>query len=428
MTTTDAPADPRAALAGDIEAEAERILALFRDFMRIDTSNPPGDTVRAADFVEGLLVAEGHRPERIAPQADKPNIVVHCSGRGPGHHLILNGHMDVFPAGDESRWTKPPFGAELADGYVYGRGAIDMKCGSTASIATFLLLSRHREAWDGQLTLTMVSDEETGGAWGTGYLLEHHRAAVLGDCVLNGEPSSRYTVRFGEKAVVRKDFHIRTAGGHGAYTHLSPSATKIAAEAMLALYALEDLEPEVPRDLAETMARNDVRAALEDGLGAGAADVVGRLTVNIGVVRGGVKVNMLPGECMFQVDLRLPVGITRDRVEAEIARILERFPEVSVSEGEHSSERAYVSPTRHPMLDAITQNAERIAGVRPAPVVTLGGTDCRFWRARGVPAYVYGPTPDRMGAPDERVAVEELMNVVRVHVLSAYDYLAGGVR
>jgi len=78
----------------------------------------------------------------------------------------------------------------------------------------------------------------------------------------------------------------------------------------------------------------------------------------------------------------------------------------------------------HEMLRIIQDNAEAVAGTRPAPVVGLGGTDCRFWRAKGVPAFVYGCLPDRMGAPDERVPVEEFLDVVRVHTLSAYDYLA----
>ena len=117
-----------------------------------------------------------------------PNIVATFDAGQPGKHLVLNGHIDVFPVADDGRgWTQDPWGGELVDGKIYGRGVADMKCGTSASIWTYFYLPRHQERLKGRLTLTAVSDEETFGPYGARYLMEHH-PEVHGDALLNGEP------------------------------------------------------------------------------------------------------------------------------------------------------------------------------------------------------------------------------------------------
>ncbi len=174
------------------------------------------------------------------------------------------------------------------------------------------------------------------------------------------------------------------------------------------------------------MAKPEVRAAIERGLGAGATEIVQKLTVNIGTIAGGVKVNMLPGECRMEVDVRLPVGIDVRRARAEVYRIAGKFPEVAIEDGVTAPIDATWSDPEHEMIGILQRNARARIGVSPPAIVTLGATDCRFWRAKGVPAYVYGCSPDGMGAPDEAVSIDEFLHVVACHALSAFDYLAAG--
>jgi succinyl-diaminopimelate desuccinylase len=411
--------EARRALLGRIEADEARLVRFLSDFTRIDTGNPPGDTRAGARFIRDFLDGAGLPCRVIAPQEAMPNLVAATRFARPGPHLVLNGHIDVFPVGDRSRWTRDPHSGEIADGRVHGRGTVDMKCGTSASVLVYAYLAQLREALRGRLTLTVVSDEETGGRWGSAYLVERHADDVLGDCVLNAEPSSPYTVRFGEKAVFWMRFLVRTPGGHSAYPHTSASANKIATRLIQDLEALESLEPRVPETVARALARPEVRAAIERGLGAGASDVVQRITVNIGVMRGGVKVNMLPSECEIEVDARLPIGIDPDDVRAAIFSIAARYPD-----GRHQPSSATWSDPAHPMVRLLQDNAEALSGVRPPAIVSLGGTDCRFWRAAGVPAFVYGPSPEGMGAPDESVRIDEFLHVVKTHALSAFDYLS----
>jgi succinyl-diaminopimelate desuccinylase len=416
--------DARRALLQRIDADRDRLVGFLQAFTRVDTANPPGDTRAGSAFIAEFLDRAGLAHRRIAPQETMPNLVASTRFPRPGHHLVLNGHIDVFPAGDRARWTHDPLSGAIVDGRVHGLGTVDMKCGTTASIFTYAYLSGLAGELGGALTLTLVSDEETGGRWGSGYLVEHHADEVLGDCVLNGEPSSPHTIRFGEKAMFWLKLSVRTPGGHSAYPHVSKSANRIATALVRDLEALEALVPATPDKVARALAGPDVRAGAERGLGAGAAEFLQKVTLNIGVMRGGVKVNMLPAACEIEADLRLPVGVDRDEVRRAVERIVARYPEASWEEGASQRVNATWSDPEHPMIGHLQDNVLALRGFRPPAIISLGGTDCRFWRAAGTPAYVYGPSPAGMGAPNESVSIDEFLHVVRTHTLSAFDYLS----
>ena len=414
----------RERLLGWIDGERERRVALLQSLTRIDTSNPPGDTRAAADLVAGFLADEGIACRTEAPRAEMPNLVSTFSGRGAGRHLVLNGHLDVFPAGDRSAWSRDPFSGDVADGRVHGRGSVDMNCGTTALLFAYAYLHRLRNELPGRVTLTVVSDEETGGRWGSGWLTERCGDEVLGDCVLNAEPSGVGTVRFGEKSMLWLRFIIRTAGGHSAYPHTGASANRLAARLVRDLEAIESKAPSEPDTVARTLDRPEVRAAIEASLGSGASEVMRRVSVNFGTVRGGVSINMLPAECVLDVDFRLPVGISRADVKREVTSIVRRFPEVRFEELDTGDIEANWSDPEHEMVGHLARNARAgPEGIVPQPVVGLGGTDTRFWRARGVPAFVHGCSPAGMGAANESVSIEEFHHVLRTHALAAFDYL-----
>jgi succinyl-diaminopimelate desuccinylase len=399
------------------------LVDFFSGFVKAKSPNPPGDTREAVEYLRKFLDGKGLAHRIVAPQETMPNIVASFSGPRPGRHLVLNGHIDVFPAGDGAGWKRDPWSGEVADGAVWGRGAADMKGGTSASFITYAYLHRIRDELKGKLTLTAVSDEETGGKWGTRYLLENHPDDCLGDCVLNGEPSSPYTVRYGEKGALRVVLTVTTPGAHGAYPHRSASATKIAARLILDLEKLTELEPQLPEEVRRAFAPAEVREATEQGLGPGASDYVSKVVVNVGVIRGGLKVNMTPGECIMELDIRIPIGLDQAGLRAALARILGAYPQVSMTVTEaHCYEPSWCDPAGE-MLEIIRSNAHAITGILPQPITTLAGTDCRYWRQRGIPAYVYGPSPGNMGTRDEGVAVDEFLGVVRTHVLSAYEYL-----
>lgn len=410
--------DQKETLLRWINEDRDKLVDFLGRFIQAKSPNPPGDTRTAAAHVCQFLDEKGLPYRVIAPQKEMPNIVGSFECGGPGRHLVLNGHMDVFPVGDVKGWTYDPWSGAVVGGHIYGRGAVDMKCGTTASIFTFAYLHRIRDCLKGRLTLTSVSDEETFGPWGAHYLMEHH-PEVHGDCCLNGEPSSPYAVRFGEKGLIWLAFTVRTHGSHGAYTHVSPSATKIAARLIDDLEVLAGIQVLAPENVEAALRRN--AEVIDKAQGKGAAEIIRKVTVNIGTIRGGLKVNLVPGECVVEADMRLPVGLEREQVMAEVEKIAARYPQVNFKEIN------YIPPSwcepYGMMAQFIRQNVKALEGFEPEPIISLGGTDARLWRYRNVPAYVYGPFPHNMGAADEHVEVEEFLHIVKTHVLSACDYL-----
>jgi len=401
-----------------IEADREILIDFLRGFIRCKSPNPPGDTRDVAAYVRGFLDRHALDYRVIAPNEAMPNIVATFDAASHGRHLALNGHMDVFPVGDGYGWSVDPWGGELIDGKIYGRGACDMKCGTTAALFTYLYLHELRGSLRGRLTLSAVSDEETFGPWGARYLAEHH-PEILGDCCLSGEPSSRYMIRFGEKGPLWLRFHVRTPGAHGAFTHASASAVGIAAQVIGELRRLEDIEPPHISNLAAAL--DQAADVLDKAYGKGAARIVQRVTVNPGLIQGGAKVNMVAADCTFEVDIRLPNGLTEVPILQEVDRIVAAHPEVSYEKILYNPP-GWCAPDSE-MAGYVRANAKELAGIDPVPTISLGGTDARLWLYAEIPAVVYGPAPTGMGSTDEHVTVDDFLHVVRCHVLSAYDYM-----
>jgi succinyl-diaminopimelate desuccinylase len=292
-----------------------------------------------------------------------------------------------------------------------------MKAGTTASIYTYMILHELRNQLKGSVTLTVVSDEETGGRLGAGWLIENV-PETLGDCCINGEPSSPYTIRFGEKGILWLKINVKSSGGHGAYPHMSVNPIKVASKLITALETLNDIPVPYPNNLRKVI--DEGWEAAEKALGKGGAEVMSRLSVNIGTIEGGLKVNVIPRECSFDVDLRLPPGLSKKDVMLRVEEIVSKHPGASVEVMRYDG--PLWSPPDSEMASIMRGNS-RLLGIDPVPIVSLGGSDLKFWRSKGIPSYYYGPMNHGMGTVDEYVEVEEFIHIVKVHLLSAYEYL-----
>jgi succinyl-diaminopimelate desuccinylase len=160
-------------------------------------------------------------------------------------------------------------------------------------------------------------------------------------------------------------------------------------------------------------------------MGADATEATQAVVVNIGTIQGGDKVNMIASQCRVEVDLRCPLGLEMDELLARFGEIVARHPAARWRLMNSSSPNVCDPEAR--VFTLLKDNAEAISGRRPVPAVSLGGTDSRLWRMRGVPALIYGPAPYGMGAPDEYVPVDELIQVAKTHTLTAWDVLMDGV-
>jgi succinyl-diaminopimelate desuccinylase len=412
----------RETILGWIEEDRNKLIDFLARLVRIPSPNPPGDTRAAAALLLAELKAHGVPAELRSAKAEWPNVVASFAAAGKGPHLVLNGHIDVFPAGPREAWSRDPWSGAVEQGKVHGRGSVDMKCGTAASLWTFIYLHRLRERLGGRLTLTCVSDEETGGSWGAKWLIDTFPEEFRGDCVLNGEPSTPDMVRFGEKGTLRIALDITTPGAHGAYTHASKNAIKLASDLIQDLYRIEDLPVVQPAVMQQAIAAS--LPAIDRALGRGAGDILNRYTVSVGVIHGGIKINMLPGRCRIEVDIRLPVATTHAGLMQEIEAIVARYPEAELQPvWAHSAEPSASDPG-HRMMHILRATVRDLRGYEPVASIGLGATDMKHWRRRGVPAYVYGCTPTNMAKPDEWVAVEEYLHILRTHALAAAAYLS----
>lgn len=410
----------------ELDADREKYIAFLQQLIRAPSPNPPGNTTEAARVIERYLINHGAKPEVVAPQPYAPNVVADFQGgKGAGQRVILNGHIDTYPVEKPDAWDKGPYSGSNDGTTIHGRGGVDMKAGTAASVIAFTILRKRAESLKGSVGLMAVSDEESGGKWGTRYLLENcgSPSRWAGDVVLNGEPGGLQSIRFGEKGTLRITFTVHAQGLNGAYTFLSRGAIIVASRLIAKLLELEDLEPHLPEEIRKQL---DARACkiADEIMGKGASEVLLKPTVNIGTIHGGVKVNTIPEQCVFEADIRLPIGLDAASVLAAIDRYLVDFPQASYKVQEAASNPANYCTAHHPFAKVIAQCAEEASGIEPVMLVGLGGTDCKFYRYRGTPTYVYGPSPKGMGGSHEAISIDEFIAAVKTHTLAVWDYLS----
>ncbi len=408
-----------------VEERRSELLDLCSRVIQIPSDNPPGDTRELTDFLKGYLADRGIEARIYEPREGNTNLVASIGEGEP--HLILNGHLDQFTAEVGEEWTRPPHSGLIEDGKIHGRGSGDMKGGLASLVWCFTLAKELAPELPGRLTLTLFSDEESGGRWGAGWILENVEG-LDGDGVLSGEPSG-LTVRIGEKGMCPLLLKTRGKAAHGSFAGY---AGDNAIMKMVRILPLVESFRETPVEMDEGAMRlvEEVMKGYEVQFGheaPGLSQVLKQVTVNIGTIRGGSKANIVPAECEVEVDARVTLGITQDELKQSIKEAIKKTGEdVSVEYSRHLSTiipATYTSPEAE-IVGILAKNAEEVTGEEPLLSFTSGGTDCRYFRIRGVPSVVYGPKVYAMGAADEYITVEDLVTVAKVHMATIIDFLS----
>jgi succinyl-diaminopimelate desuccinylase len=409
-----------------LESSVDEWSNIVCDLISIPSENPPGDTTEIAQYLTDLLESRSIPHEVVAPKQKMPNVVAQIEGSqgnpDEGRHLTFNGHLDTFPRRNEDRWEHDPFAGIVTDGRIYGRGASDMYGGFTASLAAFLYLAEHRESFTGRVTLTAVSDEETGGEWGTKYLVDNH-PEYTGDAVISGEPSSNGIIRFAERGRVWTEITVR---GESAHTCSVPRGLSAIDELTMVLDDVKAIPDDEAFHTVPDREREIILAGREEmdtAYGEGATDRILVPRVNVGVIEGGEKVNLVAEEARAEVDVRLPIGSTTAQALNRIEQIASNSPaEISI-DGFSQKDPSY-SDVDQPIFDHLQTAAGRVRdGETPALSCALAGTDCAFYRDIGVPCAVYGPTPYNLGSQNEYIEVEDFAEVLKTQTIAAAAYL-----
>lgn len=412
-------------LVNIVDEGQEELIELTRDLVKIPSDNPPGDTTRISTYLINYLRDHDIKTEVYEPRKGNPNVLATIGG-GDGPNLVLNAHMDQFPSEVGEEWKHDPYDAEIDEGKLYGRGVGDMKAGLSSLVYIFTKIKETDIDLPGKITLTLVSDEETGGRWGMGWLVENI-PDVLGDACLSGEPSG-LTMRIGEKGEC--PLLVKTYGGaaHGSFAgYVGENAILKMTSIIPHIEEFDGYKSKLSVELEELM--NDAIRGYRQQYGheaEGMEQVLRHVTVNISVIRGGTSFNIVPAECELKIDLRLPLGINPEDMKADVTNKLKELdPEITVDylKDESTIHPAnYTSPS-DPIAQALIEGHRSVTGGDPFISFTSGLTDQRYTRYKGVPSVAYGPRVWNMGGADEYITLKDLQTVSRVHASTICIYL-----
>jgi acetylornithine deacetylase/succinyl-diaminopimelate desuccinylase-like protein len=421
-------------------------IRLFQGLIRIDTTNPPGNEGKAAEYLKAQFESNGIDCD-VLGEPSRENAFAKIQGRKQKPRLLFLSHTDVVPATNVGVWTHPPFAAEIEGNWVYGRGACDDKFDAAVQAMSLILLKRQNVKLNGTVMYASVADEEVKGM-GAEWLTKKTPEKVASEYVVGeggGPPiqlgsKKAYSITVGEKGLAWFKLTAKGKAGHGsiptladnanitiarAFTNLSNHKTKITiveevAKAIRAIvigfFGKEQgskiLDMYLNEQGLDTLLD---KVTLKDKETAEELRALTRMTISPNVIKGGTETNVIPGACEGRVDTRLVPGQDRDYATRVIEECVQGLNlDLDVLEYTDAS----LSPSNTQFYDALRTTLEEMApGCSVIPQLGTGMSDSRFWRALG--SVVYGCTPTSpdvklvdvmpgVHGPDERMNIESL--------------------
>jgi acetylornithine deacetylase/succinyl-diaminopimelate desuccinylase-like protein len=387
------------------EAAREEITRLLTEYVRIDTSNPPGDTRKAADFLASILEREGIPVTRYESAPGKAIVYARLKATvspTAGKAILLLHHMDVVPA-DRAQWKTDPFTPTVQGGDLWGRGSMDMKGQGVAQLVAFLMLKRQNVPRTRDVILLAEPDEEVGGALGARWMIANHYAELdpeyvideggFGSTDLFAPNKTVYGISVAEKKIVWLKLRAEGVAGHGSQpTDTNPNDRLVRA---LARLLAEPGAPEPsPAGAPQSARAPSVLDMMQAKVGAFArnkfTNAIQHSTISLTWLRSGVgdppKINVIPSVAEAGLDCRVLPGTTRDQWIAEIKRRL-GDPAITI-ELINESDDPVVTSQDSPLyrnIEAAIKRRHPEAIV--TPLLIPYGTDSNAFRPKGVKSY-----------------------------------------
>ena len=394
------------------EALQDRPAELLAQLLRFDTTNPPGEERACIEWIKGLLEGLGCEVRIIESEPGRSNLIARIEGEGTAPPLLLQGHVDVVAA--RGQWTHPPFAGEIHDGFIWGRGALDMKGGVAMMLAAFMRVKAAKHRPPGDVILCLMADEEAGSPMGAEFLVREHPELFEGVRFSIGEfggfrmslaGRSFYPVMVAEKQVCWCKATLRGPAGHGSMpvkggamgllgkllssldrgrlpVHV-PAVTKAMIEAIAA---------EVPAPMALPL-KGLLNPRLTDRL----LDVLGERgrifepllhnTVSATILSGGEKINVIPDEVSVELDCRLLPGFSPEQAFAELRKL--SGVELEIEVVRHDPVAAEPDMSMFGLLSETLRGLDPEA--KPIPLLLPGVTDGRFFSKLGIQTYGFLP-------------------------------------
>ncbi|MEO8954194.1 MAG: M20/M25/M40 family metallo-hydrolase [Ktedonobacteraceae bacterium] len=414
----------------------QRPVELLQQLVRFDTTNPPGNEAACISYLGNLLREMGIESSIMAREPARPNLIARLTGQGNAPPLLLQGHVDVVTT-EKQHWQHPPFEGNIHDGYVWGRGTLDMKGGVAMMVAAFLRAKAEEASLPGDVLLTVLSDEEASGEYGAKYLVENHaelfkdvRYAIgeFGGFTMYVAGQRFYPIQVMEKKTCGLKVIIHGPGGHGALPMRGGTVARLG-------HLIQKMDEQrlpvhitsVTQQMIETLA-----AALSTSIGPilpqlleptqtnMVLDMLGQAgqtfdpllhnTANITIIRGGEKNNVIPSEFVVELDGRLLPGYGPEDMIAEMLQLVGDDIELEVT--------SYDPGPAEPEMGLFDTLADILKEADPhgipLPMLLPAVTDGRFFSRLGIQTYGFLPMllPENFNftqtihAADERIPIE----------------------
>jgi len=433
-------------LLKEVEEEVTNFLS---ELICMNTTNPPGNETGAAKYLAEHLSMEGFKCELFEAAPERGNVITRLKGTGEKPSLLLLSHLDVVAA-DAKEWSVDPFGGVVKDGFVWGRGALDMKGMTAIEVMVIKLLKRNGVKLKGDVILAATADEEQGGLSGADYLLRNYPKKVFAPYVLNEggglaiptQNGNVFTVQTAEKGILWFKVKAKGTPGHGSMPNVADNAIMRMNKVIdkLGNYRSQvSLVPTVKRFLTEIaredavlqepfsrlLANPELSDQILDELAKTAPQLAEeirprlRMTITPTIIRGGVKENIIPSECETVFDCRILPGQESAQAIGLIKALLEEVDSEKLVFESLQVQEPSESKVETPLFDAISavlREFEPNSGV--TPMLATGGTDSRFFRRMGSVCYGFQPMYPEVSSGkvvkrehgiDERISVENLV-------------------
>jgi acetylornithine deacetylase/succinyl-diaminopimelate desuccinylase family protein len=377
----------------DSPIHKDEVIELTRELVRVPSLNPPGDTRDCAEMILRTFKKERIDAEIMEGKEGFCNVVARLPGKSGGKTLLLNGHIDVVLPGEG--WTVDPFGAEIRDDKIYGRGTCDMKSGIAAMMAAMIGIKRSGASFHGEITFMGAADEETGSEFGTLYLLKKG-VAEKADFAIVSEPTS-LRVELGNRGLRWIDMIVRGKASHAGRPHLGINAISYGAKLIEAIHSMKFGN------------RNDAFEIPEP-------------SISVTQIHGGVKENIIPDRCELTLDRRMIPGETSETILAELKRVIDpilgKEKELRI---EWKMRPVYWDPyliaENEPIAQATIDSAREVLGEEPVIGGKAACTDASYLFHLGrVPTVLFGPGNETLShKPDECVPIRNLLMGTEVY-------------
>ncbi len=405
----------------DPEALHQQVLQVLRDLVRMDTTNPPGNEIACARYLKALLEPAGIETHIIEPAPGRGSLIARLRGSGEAAPLMMMGHLDVVAANAEE-WRYPPFSAEIAEGFLWGRGSTDNKQMVAVGAVILLALASLGRPLKRDVILAATADEERGGRLGIGYVVREYPELVRAACVLNegGGAALRindrlfFTCQTAEKGVCRTVWRAQGRSGHASQPRADLATFKLAraiarlgdghlngraietmriALGMIAAAQSEKAEKRVQRLLAQGQIEQALAEAGFEGESLARARPLFYDTASVTGLRAGdpESINVIPLTATAYVDGRILPGQTQEGFIESLRRCAGEEVEISLYREEYSP--GLESPTEAPIVEVIRRViAERCEEAMVIPWQCAGSTDAKHLVPRGIPVYGFIPS------------------------------------